>query len=213
MTRPTSLLVMDDHQGFVDALSLYANEENDLALVGVAATARDGLDLLGRLACDVVVVAYRLLAEDLDEEELIRTIDRFFMFYISTAERLQRTAPWLAELEGGVEHLREVIMDDALGICADLDAMMERHVNAYSDEWRDVLEDPEKLARFTAFVNDDTNVDPDLLYVVERDQPRPATPAEKADATLELIDSNRRPVRIAGERIPVGAGAAEGGQG
>lgn len=155
----------------------------------------------------------QLLAEDLDEEELIRTIDRFFMFYISTAERLQRTAPWLAELEGGTEHLREVIMDDALGICADLDAMMERHVNAYSDEWRDVLEDPEKLARFTAFVNDDTNVDPDLLYVVERDQPRPATPAEKADATLELIDSNRRPVRIAGERIPVGAGAAQGGQG
>ncbi|MCI0153743.1 nitrite reductase large subunit NirB [Dermacoccus nishinomiyaensis] len=155
----------------------------------------------------------QLLAEDLDDEELIRTIDRFFMFYISTAERLQRTAPWLAELEGGTEHLREVIMDDALGICADLDAMMERHVNAYSDEWRDVLEDPEKLARFTAFVNDDTNVDPDLLYVVERDQPRPATPAEKADATLELIDSNRRPVRIAGERIPVGAGAAHGGQG
>ena len=90
---------------------------------------------------------------------------------------------------------------------------MERHVGSYSDEWRDVLEDPEKLARFTAFVNDDTNVDPDLLYVVERDQPRPATPAEKADATLELIDSNRRPVRIAGERIPVGAGAAQGGQG
>lgn len=63
MTRPTSLLVMDDHQGFVDALALYANEENDLALIGVATTARDGLDLLERVACDVVVVAYRLLAD------------------------------------------------------------------------------------------------------------------------------------------------------
>ena len=138
----------------------------------------------------------QLLAEDLTEAERITAIDRFFMFYISTAERLQRTAPWLQELDGGIEHLREVIFDDVLGICDDLDAMMARHVNAYADEWREVLEDPQKLAQFTGFVNDETSVDPDLLYLVERDQIRPATPQEKADPSLHLVGP-RIPVRSA----------------
>ena len=151
----------------------------------------------------------QLLAEDLTEERVFQAIDRYLMFYVSTAERLQRTAPWLQELEGGMDHLRDVIFNDSLGICADLDAMMENHVNAYSDEWRDVLSDPEKLAKFTAFVNDSTTVDPDLLYVVEREQIRPATPEEKADSTLELVDAHRRPVQIAGDRIPVGVNAAQ----
>ena len=149
----------------------------------------------------------QLLAEDLTAEEVFQAIDRYLMFYISTAERLQRTAPWLQELEGGIEHLRDVIFNDSLGICADLDVMMEKHVNAYSDEWRDVLSDPEKLAKFTAFVNDSTTVDPDLLYVVEREQIRPATPQEKSDGTVQLVDAHRRPVKIAGPNIPVGAGA------
>jgi nitrite reductase (NADH) large subunit len=147
----------------------------------------------------------QLLAEDLDAEQLVRAIDRYLMFYVSTAERLQRTAPWLQELDGGIEHLYDVVFNDSLGIAADLDAMMTKHVNAYSDEWRDVLEDPAKLAQFTAFVNDETSVDPDLLYIVEREQIRPATPSEKSDGTLELVDAHRRPVRIAGDRIPVGA--------
>ena len=58
------------------------------------------------------------------------------MFYIRTADRLQRTAAWLESLEGGLDYLREVIVDDSLGICAELDAAMERHVATYADEWR-----------------------------------------------------------------------------
>ncbi|NNG38787.1 nitrite reductase large subunit [Flexivirga sp. ID2601S] len=125
----------------------------------------------------------QLLAEDLDDEGLIRAIDRFFVYYIRTADRLQRTAPWLEELPGGIDHLREVVLDDALGIAADLDAAMEQHVSSYSDEWRDVLEDPEKLARFTSFVNAADVPDPSLRYEQERGQ--------------------RRPVLVAGERIEV----------
>lgn len=130
------------------------------------------------------------------------------MFYISTAERLQRTAPWLEELDGGIDHLRAVVFDDELGICDDLDAMMSNHVATYSDEWRDVLEDPAKLAQFTGFVNDATDVDPDLLYVVEREQIRPATTQERRlgeAGELELVDSNRRPVMIAGTTLEVRA--------
>lgn len=150
----------------------------------------------------------QLLAQDLSDAELITAIDRFFMYYISTAERLQRTAPWLEELDGGIDRLREVIFDDALGIAADLDAMMERHVEAYADEWREVLSDPEKLAQFTGFVDDATDVDPDLLYVVEREQVRPATVEDRRRAEageVSLVDSNRKPVRIAGTTLEVRA--------
>jgi nitrite reductase (NADH) large subunit len=94
-----------------------------------------------------------LFATDLDDETLIRTIDRFLMFYIRTADRLQRTAPWLESLEGGLGHLREVIVDDSLGICAELEADMARCVESYEDEWAATLADPIRLARFVEFVN------------------------------------------------------------
>src|SRR5581483_674875 len=103
-----------------------------------------------------------LLAADLDTETLIRAIDRFLMFYIRTADRLQRTAPWIEAMEGGLDHLREVIMEDKLGICAELDAAMARHVANYTDEWRGVLEDPDKLSRFVSFVNAPETPDPTI---------------------------------------------------
>ncbi|URM93468.1 nitrite reductase large subunit NirB [Actinomadura madurae] len=114
-----------------------------------------------------------LFATDLTGDELITYIDRFLMFYIRTADRLQRTAGWLEALDGGLDYLREVIVDDRLGICADLDAAMERHVAAYSDEWRDTLDDPERLGRFVSFVNAPHTPDPSIAFAVERDQIKP----------------------------------------
>ncbi|WP_433461412.1 nitrite reductase large subunit NirB [Spirillospora sp. CA-128828] len=114
-----------------------------------------------------------LFATDLTDDELITYIDRFLMFYIRTADRLQRTASWLESLDGGLDYLREVIVDDRLGICADLDAAMERHVAAYSDEWRDTLDDPERLGRFVSFVNAPQTPDPSIAFEVERDQIKP----------------------------------------
>ncbi|MES9607969.1 MULTISPECIES: nitrite reductase large subunit NirB [Actinomadura] len=114
-----------------------------------------------------------LFATDLAGEELITYIDRFLMFYIRTADRLQRTASWLESLDGGLDYLREVIVDDRLGICADLDAAMARHVASYSDEWRDTLEDPERLRRFVSFVNAPQTPDPSIAFEVERDQIKP----------------------------------------
>lgn len=115
----------------------------------------------------------QLFRSDVDSETLIRTIDRFLMFYVRSADRLQRTASWLEELEGGIEHLRDVIVDDSLDICAELDAAMARHIAAYSDEWRDVLEDPGKLARFTSFVNAPDAPDPTIAFETEREQKVP----------------------------------------
>ncbi|MGE5764534.1 MAG: nitrite reductase large subunit NirB, partial [Mycobacterium leprae] len=122
----------------------------------------------------------QLFAQDLHTETLVRYIDRFLIYYIRTADRLQRTAPWIESLEGGWDHLRAVIVHDTLGICADLDAAMERHVASYSDEWRDALQDPDKLARFTSFVNAPDVADSDIVFVTERGQPRPASPQERA---------------------------------
>ncbi len=118
----------------------------------------------------------KLLAEDLDTETLVRTIDRFLMFYVRTADRLQRTAPWVEEYDGGLEAIRAVIMDDSLGICADLDEAVAAHVANYRDEWRAAVEDPAKLALFRSYVNAPEAVDPTLAYVSERGQPRPRQP-------------------------------------
>jgi nitrite reductase (NADH) large subunit len=113
-----------------------------------------------------------LLAADLDDEGLVRAIDRFLMFYVRTADRLERTATWLTNLAGGIDHVRAVVLDDALGIAADLDADMARHVAGYECEWRATLADPARLARFRPFVNSD---EPDAsgAYVRVRGQRQP----------------------------------------
>ncbi|MFC4565474.1 nitrite reductase large subunit NirB [Nocardiopsis mangrovi] len=118
----------------------------------------------------------QLLASDLDGPTLVRYIDRFLMFYVRTADRLQRTAAWIEALDGGLDHLRAVVVDDSLGIAAELEAAMRRHVADYSDEWRGVLEDPHKLARFVSFANAPEAPDPTISFEVERDQPVPAGP-------------------------------------
>lgn len=119
-----------------------------------------------------------LLATDVDEETLVRYLDRFLMFYVRTADRLQRTASWLNNLEGGIEYLKQVVLEDSLGICAELEADMARIVGTYRCEWKTTLENPKKLRAFRPFINSD-EPDPSISFVRERAQHRPATPAEK----------------------------------
>ncbi|MEV6058897.1 nitrite reductase large subunit NirB [Nocardia asteroides] len=105
-----------------------------------------------------------LLAGELDDETLIKYIDRYLMFYIRTADRLQRTAPWQEALEGGMDYLKGVVCDDSLGIAADLEAAMAKHVDGYKDEWAAVLEDENKLSRFVSFVNAPDETDPTISF-------------------------------------------------
>nr|BFD89769.1 nitrite reductase large subunit NirB [Kitasatospora sp. Xyl93] len=137
-----------------------------------------------------------LLAADLDRETLIRTIDRYLMFYIRTADRLERTSVWLERMEGGLDHLRAVVLDDSLGIAAELDDLMDRHICGYQDEWAATLADPERLRRFASFVNAPGTPDPAVTFVPERGQIRPARPGE-AGHTLNA------PVLVAGARLEV----------
>ncbi|MHA0999196.1 nitrite reductase large subunit NirB [Leclercia pneumoniae] len=95
-----------------------------------------------------------LFASDLDDATLIRLVDRFLMFYIRTADRLQRTSTWMDNLEGGLEYLREVIIEDSLGIAAELEQEMARVVDTYQCEWQTTLADPHRLALFRSQVNE-----------------------------------------------------------
>jgi nitrite reductase (NADH) large subunit len=123
----------------------------------------------------------QLLASNLDKPTLVRYIDRFLMFYIRTADRLQRTATWLDHLEGGIEYLKAVVCEDRLGIAPELQADMARLVASYECEWKKAIEDPVTLRRFRRFINSDA-ADPSVLFVKERGQIRPATRAERAAA-------------------------------
>ena len=96
----------------------------------------------------------QLLAEDLDTSTLVTYIDRYLMWYVRTADRLERTASWQRKLPGGIEQVRRVVVDDALGIAADLEADMARHVDAYECEWAATLADPDRLERFASLVNE-----------------------------------------------------------
>jgi len=118
-----------------------------------------------------------LFATDLSDDELITLIDRFLMFYIRTADKLERTSTWFERLEGGLDYLRSVIVDDVLGICDELEADMARHVETYECEWTATLNSPERLEHFVEFVNaPDENSTP--VWIKERGQRRPAREEE-----------------------------------
>lgn len=126
-----------------------------------------------------------LLIADIDEETAILYIDRFLMYYISTADKLTRTSVWLGKLEGGIDHLREVIIEDSLGLCEELEAQMQHLIDQYQCEWTRVVNDPEQRARFRQFVNTEEE-EPTIEFVSQRDQARPADWTDEL-TSLELF--------------------------
>ena len=128
-----------------------------------------------------------LFASDIDTDTMLKYIDRFLMFYVRTADRLQRTSVWMENLEGGLDYLRQVIIDDSLGICGELEAEMNHVVDTYQCEWKTTVENPEKVKQFRSFVNADSS-DKEIVFIQERGQIRPATDAEKlADSDLIAV--------------------------
>lgn len=124
-----------------------------------------------------------LFAADLDEETLIHYIDRFMMFYIRTADKLQRTSVWLESLEGGVEYLREVIIHDKLGLNAQLEKELKVLQERVACEWQETLDSPQALKRFAHFINNPMP-DPNIQMVKERAQHRPARVHERIDIKM-----------------------------
>jgi nitrite reductase (NAD(P)H) len=114
-----------------------------------------------------------LLAKDVPAEEVIPLLDRYLIFYIRTADKLQRTARWMENLPGGINYLREVVIDDKLGICADMERQMEELVNSYFCEWKETLTNPERRKYFEQFSNTSETVET-VEVIKERGQSRPA---------------------------------------
>jgi nitrite reductase (NADH) large subunit len=127
-----------------------------------------------------------LFASDLNKDELVRMIDRVLMFYVRTADRLQRTSTWRENLEGGLDYLKDVLQKDSLGLCAELEAQMQSVVDTYQCEWKTAVTDPETRKRFRSFVNSDKG-DENVLFVQERGQIRPATADERSHASGKVI--------------------------
>jgi nitrite reductase (NADH) large subunit len=114
----------------------------------------------------------KLLVNDVDTETCVKLIDRFLMFYIKTADPLTRTATWLNKMEGGLDYLRDVIVNDSLGIGEELEMEMKALIANYHCEWKKVVENPALRERYRHFINDE---DPDstLSFVELRDQKIP----------------------------------------
>jgi nitrite reductase (NADH) large subunit len=111
-----------------------------------------------------------LLAQDLDDETCIKYIDRFLIFYIKTADPLTRTATWLNKMEGGIDYLRNVVVNDGLGIAQQLEQEMQFLVDNYKCEWKEVVDNPELSKRFNHFVNAPEEKDPTVKFETLRDQ-------------------------------------------
>jgi len=127
-----------------------------------------------------------LLASDLTQAELVRLVDRFLMFYVRTADRLQRTSTWRDNLEGGLDYLKDVVVNDRLGLAAELEAQMQHVVDTYQCEWKTAVTNPEVRKRFRSFVNSE-RPDEHIIFVEERGQIRPARPDERAAAIPEIL--------------------------
>lgn len=115
-----------------------------------------------------------LLAADLDSDTCIQYIDRFLMFYIKTADPLARTATWLNKLDGGISYLRNVVVNDSLGIAAQLESEMQSLVDKYKCEWKEVVDNPELRKRFNHFVNAPGDKDPTIQFEGLREQKKAA---------------------------------------
>ena len=114
-----------------------------------------------------------LLAEGIDKETCIRYIDRFLMFYLRTAAPLQRTAAWLEKLEGALTYLKQVVVEDSLGIGETLENEMKTMVATYKCEWKEVVNSPELRKRFRHFVNSDAT-DENIKFIPMRGQKMPS---------------------------------------
>ncbi|GGZ92570.1 nitrite reductase large subunit NirB [Algibacter mikhailovii] len=113
-----------------------------------------------------------LFAEQIDNETVIKYLDRYLMFYMRTAKPLQRTAAWQERLEGGLDYLKEVIIEDKLGIAEDLEKEMQTLVNKFECEWTQAVNNPEMMKRFNHFINSEDE-DENLVFVPMRDQKMP----------------------------------------
>lgn len=150
-----------------------------------------------------------LLAADIDEDTAIRYIDRFLMYYIRTADKLQRTSVWLDKIQGGIDHVRKVVVEDSLGLAPQLEADIQKLIDGYVCEWKDAVETPEKRDKFRHFSGSDKSSRP-VEMVEVRGQTYPAPwPTESLTTKVHLPVLTRSWVKLAQvDEVPEEGGTA-----
>ena len=78
-------------------------------------------------------------------DEVLMYMGRFMQYYREHAKYLERTYDFVERI--GIEKLRSIIIDDAEGICAQLDAAIDAAVDAYVDPWQEAV-DPVHPSQF-----------------------------------------------------------------
>ena len=71
-------------------------------------------------------------------DEVLLYMGRFMQYYREHAKYLERTYDFVPRI--GIETLRSLLVDDAEGICARLDADIQAAVDAYVDPWQEAVE-------------------------------------------------------------------------
>ena len=134
-----------------------------------------------------------LFATDLDEQTLIQYIDRVLMFYTRTADRLQRTSVWMENLEGGLDYLKEVVIEDKLNVAAELEADIALNIENYQCEWKTTIENPVKMKRFQHYINSD-EMDSSLSFIKEREQrfPKPSVNTDQDEERNQALSSTQQ---------------------
>ncbi|MEF1227719.1 (2Fe-2S)-binding protein, partial [Vibrio fortis] len=134
-----------------------------------------------------------LFATDLDEKTLIQYIDRVLMFYTRTADRLQRTSVWMENLEGGLDYLKEVVIEDKLNVAAELEADIALNIEKYQCEWKTTIENPVKMKRFQHYINSD-EMDKSLSFITEREQrfPKPSINTDHDAERTQALNSSEQ---------------------
>lgn len=125
--------------------------ESTVKDVGVVATEGGEWDVLVGGAAGAHVRRTDVLARVKTQAEAIALIGRFLIYYRDNAKWIERTYDFVPRI--GIERLREILVDDVLGIVASLDAEVERTAAAYVDPWLErnqpayagQFEDPRKI--------------------------------------------------------------------
>ena len=101
--------------------------------VGVVAVGNGRWELYVGGAAGATVRKGDLLATVSTPGEVLTLVGRFLQYYRENANWLERTYDFVPRV--GLSHLQAVLLEDAEGIIADLDAGIGRSIDAYADPW------------------------------------------------------------------------------
>ncbi|HZH21916.1 MAG TPA: nitrite reductase large subunit NirB [Geodermatophilus sp.] len=101
--------------------------------VGVVAIGNGKWEVYVGGAAGATVRKGDLLATVDSPEEVMTLAGRFMQYYRENANWLERTYDFVPRV--GLERIQSVLLEDSEGIVADLDAGMQRSIDAYTDPW------------------------------------------------------------------------------